>query len=102
MALSAEYVSTVRKRTDISRRSPYRSTSVRERWGRGYVHNFIKSFMRDNAGAWRCIAPADVELPEGRVQVTPGTVLVKGSRFMNVDLAALLDEQFSRDQRHRG
>jgi hypothetical protein len=60
------------------------------------VQNFIKSFIRDAAGAWRCIHPATLELPSGRIQVNPGTVLVKGTRFMNVDLAQLLDEHSRR------
>jgi len=57
------------------------------------MQNFIKNFVRDSSGAWRCIAPADVQLSSGRVQVTPGSVFVRGTRFMNVDLALLLDEQ---------
>jgi hypothetical protein len=60
---------------------------------RGCVVNFIKCFVRDAFGAWRCVAPGTLELPTGRVQVTPGMVFVQGRRFMNVDLAALLDEQ---------
>jgi hypothetical protein len=38
-------------------------------------------------------------LPSGRVQVTPGSVFVRGTSFMNVDLAKLLDEQYEKDQR---
>ena len=56
------------------------------------MENFIKCFVRDSFGAWRCIAPADLQTPQGRVQVTPGSVFTPGTRFMNVDLAALLDE----------
>jgi hypothetical protein len=69
--------------------------------GEQVVQNFIKCFVRDAQGAWRCIAPADVHLPSGRVQVTPGSVFAKGTRFMNVDLAALLDEQHARQQTQR-
>jgi hypothetical protein len=57
------------------------------------VQNFIKCFVRDDSGAWRCIAPADLQTAQGRVQVTPGTVFTRGSTFMNVDLAALLDDE---------
>jgi hypothetical protein len=65
------------------------------------VQNFIKNFVRDAYGAWRCIAPADITLPSGRVQVTPGSVFVKGMRFMNVDLAALLEEEYLGGPQHR-
>ena len=58
------------------------------------MQTFIKCFVRDQSGAWRCIAPADLQLPQGRVQIVPGTVLVQGSRFMNVDVAGLLEEQY--------
>jgi len=61
------------------------------------VDKFIKCFIRDDFGAWRCIAPATLDLPGGRVQVTPGAVFVRGTQFMNVDLARLLDEQAQKD-----
>ena len=57
------------------------------------MHEFRKCFIRDPSGAWRCVKPADIQLPSGRVQVTPGSVFRKRTPFMNVDLAALLDEQ---------
>ena len=57
------------------------------------MHDFIKAFLRDGHGAWRCIAPASIDLPSGRIQVVPGSVFVRGTRFMNVDLAVLLEEQ---------
>jgi len=62
------------------------------------MEKFIKSFVRDHAGAWRCVAPADLELPDGRIQVTAGSVFTKGTRFMNVDVAKLLDEQYEKDK----
>ena len=63
------------------------------------MDSFIKSFVRDAAGAWRCVHPATLDLPSGRIQVNPGSVFVKGTRFMNVDLAQLLDEHYLKDQR---
>ena len=60
------------------------------------LENFIKCFRRQGAGVWVCVAPATLDLPEGRVQVAPGTVLTIGTRFMNVELARMLDEQYSR------
>jgi len=37
-----------------------------------------------------------LELPEGRVQATPGTRFIIGTKFMNVDIARLLDDEYSR------
>jgi hypothetical protein len=62
------------------------------------VHNFIKCFTRDPTGGWRCIAPAEIDLPTGRVQVTAGMLFRRGERFMNVDLAALLEEHYGREK----
>ena len=80
---------------------PYENTCCRDypdswgqiRKGRG-LKNFIKHFVRDAHGAWRCIEPATLDLPSGRVQVTPGSVFTKGTAFMNVDLAELLDREY--------
>ena len=57
------------------------------------MQDLLKAFVRDEYGAWRCIKAADVKLPTGRIQVVPGTVFVRGTRFMNVDLATLLDAE---------
>ena len=60
------------------------------------VEQFIKHFRRESGGHWLCIEPATLDLPQGRVQVASGTRLVVGHTFMNVDLARMLDEQYSR------
>ena len=57
---------------------------------------FITRFRREGAGNWVCVAPASLDLPQGRVQVAPGTRVTIGTKFMNVDLARLLDEEYSR------
>ena len=57
------------------------------------MKQFIRHFSRESYG-WRCIEPATLDLPSGRVQVTPGSVFVRGTIFMNVDLAKLLDEEY--------
>jgi hypothetical protein len=62
------------------------------------VQNFIKHFVRESSG-WRCVEPATLDLPSGRIQVNPGTVFTRGTSFMNVDLAKMLDEQYARDHR---
>jgi hypothetical protein len=61
------------------------------------VRNFIKHFVREPNG-WRCIESATLDLPGGRVQVTPGSVLVRGTIFMNIDLAKMLDEEYEKAQ----
>jgi len=38
-------------------------------------------------------------LPQGRIQVTVGSRFAKGTKFMNVDLAALLEEEYWKDHR---
>lgn len=47
---------------------------------------------------WVCVAPATLHLPQGRVQVAPGTRFTLGTTFMNVELAAMLEEQYQRQQ----
>ena len=65
------------------------------------MRDLMKSFVRDPSGGWRCIAPANVQLPVGRVQVTPGSVFMKGTRLGNIDLAAVLDDQEALDKRDK-
>lgn len=60
------------------------------------MDNFILHFRRDASGAWRCVEPATLDLPQGRVQVAPGSTFTPGTKFMNVDLAALLEEHYRR------
>ena len=61
------------------------------------MQNFIKHFARESNG-WRCIEPATLDLAGGRVQVAPGTVFVRGTSFMNIDLAKMLDEEHERQR----
>jgi hypothetical protein len=51
----------------------------------------VKNFIRDAYGRWTCIEPTVFDLPAGRIEVAPGTRLVRGTKFMGVDLAELLD-----------
>jgi hypothetical protein len=62
------------------------------------VPEFVKRFVRDAFGTWRCIEPAEVELPGGRVQVARGAVFTPGTKFMNADIAQLLN-RYSEEQR---
>jgi len=63
------------------------------------MQQFIRHFRREGAGVWICVEPATLDTPQGRVQAAPGTRFVLGTKFMNVDLARLLDEEYSRQQR---
>jgi len=65
------------------------------------VKAFLECFVRDGEGRWRCIQAATLHLPTGRVQVNPGSVFVKGQRFMNVDLAEYLDAEARKPQAER-
>jgi hypothetical protein len=58
------------------------------------MQNFIKHFVREGQGIWVCIEPGEIYLPEGRVQVTPGTRFTIGFKFMGVELARLLEVQY--------
>jgi hypothetical protein len=63
------------------------------------MEQFINHFRRESGGVWVCVSPATLDLPKGRVQVTPGTRFTIGTKFMNVDLARMLDEAYSRLQK---
>jgi hypothetical protein len=62
------------------------------------MQNFIKHFSREGCGVWVCIEPATVDLPSGRIQVTPGSRFTRGTMFMGVELAKLLEEEH---EKHR-
>jgi hypothetical protein len=69
--------------------------------GSKQVKVFITRFRREGAGSWLCVEPATLDLPQGRIQVVPGTRVTIGAKFMNVDLARLLDEEHSRSHSTR-
>ena len=54
---------------------------------------------RDSRRIWVCVEPATLDLPQGRVQIVEGTRLIVGTMFMNVDVARLLDQEYSRQNR---
>lgn len=56
------------------------------------MQEFARRFVREHNGAWRCVEPAELELPGGRIQVTVGTRFALGTSFMGVDVARLLEE----------
>jgi len=60
------------------------------------MQNFIKHFRRLGPGVWVCVESADLNLPQGRVQVTPGSQFTLGTKFMNLELAKMLDDQYEK------
>lgn len=64
-----------------------------------FIEQFIKHFRRERAGIWICVKPTTLEFPRGRIEFMPGTRLTTGTRFMNVELARMLDEQYNRATR---
>jgi len=66
------------------------------------MDKFIKHFRRDPFGGWICVSPAELNLPEGRIQVTAGSRVARGTTFMNVDLADRLEQQYWSSQGHPG
>jgi hypothetical protein len=64
------------------------------------MQDFRKHFARDKAGSWTCMEPATLDLPTGRIQVAPGSRFTRGTTFMGVDLAKLLDDFHDSRQPH--
>jgi hypothetical protein len=56
------------------------------------LDDVIDCFQRESAGHWTCTRPCEIALPGGRVQVAAGTRFSSGERFMDVDIALLLDK----------
>jgi hypothetical protein len=54
------------------------------------------AFWRNEDGSWICIDPITIEHPQGRVQVSPGTMLRRGVPFMGVDLVTWLEQQLNK------
>jgi hypothetical protein len=65
------------------------------------IEDFIQRFVRNASGAWECVAPAEIDVAGDRIQVTPGTRFTRGTKFMGVDLAKMLDEQYEKHQHRR-
>jgi hypothetical protein len=59
----------------------------------GQMQRFRTNFVREREGVWRCSTPTTLLLPNGhKIEVAPGTVLTRGTSFMGVEIARLLDE----------
>jgi hypothetical protein len=62
------------------------------------VQNFMRSFVREKDGAWLCVEAAELQLASGRIQVAVGTRFTRGTRYMGIDVAGLLEEHFQRER----
>lgn len=61
------------------------------------MRKFSVHFEREREGVFRCLSPATFLLPNGhKIEVAPGTVLSRGTSFMGVDLAEMLEEHHQR------
>jgi hypothetical protein len=65
------------------------------------MQDFIKHFTRAPTGEWVCVSPAELNTPQGRVQVASGTRFTLGTTFMGVEIARLLDDQAEKDRAKR-
>ena len=62
------------------------------------VEEFIKHFRRERAGVWVCEKPATLHLRHRHIEAKPDARFVVGTKFMNVDVARLLDAEYSRQR----
>jgi hypothetical protein len=62
------------------------------------METFIRKFRRESPGVWVCTAAAELTLPQGRIQVTEGSRFTWGTRFMNIELVALLEAEYQRQR----
>ena len=60
------------------------------------MENFIKHFVRIAPGHWTCVRNGEFDGPNGRIQVTAGSIFTRGTHFMGADLAQWLDEHYER------
>ena len=62
------------------------------------MQHLLRHFVGEGPGRWTCVEGVDVHTPAGRMQVTAGTRFVRGTKFMNFDVAAALDQEYSEAQ----
>ena len=62
------------------------------------MKHLLKHFRRDAFGMWTCTEPVELTLPQGRLQITKGSRFARGTKFADMDLAAILDTEYRRLQ----
>ena len=60
------------------------------------MQNFIRHFVREPDGSWRCTSFAELRTASGRIQVSAGTRFMPGTIFMGVDIVKLLEDEAAR------
>ena len=60
------------------------------------MRKFRGHFQRAGLGAWTGTAPTEIALPTGRIQIAPTTRFMRGTTFMGLDIANMLDEEYAR------
>lgn len=60
------------------------------------VREFLRHFVRIEAGQWTCVRAGEFNGPDGRIQVSIGSTFVRGTNFRGVDLAQWLDEEYEK------
>jgi len=55
--------------------------------------DFRRAFCKGDDGSWKCVEPATLDTPGGRIQVAAGTTFYPGTRFMGFDLVAWLERR---------
>jgi hypothetical protein len=63
------------------------------------VRQFIRHFTREAPGMWKCVSDATLDTPSGRVQVLAGSIFMRGTRYMNVDVGEMLEAEYQRQQK---
>ena len=56
----------------------------------------VKHFIRGQSGSWECVCATEFDGPAGRVHVRLGQRFFRDTLYIGVDLAKLLDEQYSK------
>jgi len=62
----------------------------------GPMDDFVKYFVRVAPGVWTALCDGEFRGPNGRIQVTGGSTFRRGTTFMGVDLAAVLEAASNR------
>lgn len=56
------------------------------------MKKFVERFRKIRPGIWECVTHAEYDGPEGRIQVAAGSRVQRGTMFMGMDIARMLDE----------
>lgn len=65
------------------------------------MEDFMRHFLRIEAGKWTCVRGGEFQSPTGRIQVAVGTTFTRGTMFMGYDIAKALDEHYENSRSGR-